>query len=684
MIRYAIFFLGAAGFLSAAAPHAGASEKFWISFADKGAAHGASVRKSYTPLESERLLGITRRALVRRAKTSASGSIDELDLPVAAEYLRTLRAAGVVPVAESRWLNAVSAYMTAEQRGRIEGLPFVASIEPVRVHRVVRISEPASARLPLGKTVPPSASGLDYGTSLEQVQQINVPLLHDLNVTGEGVLVGMLDSGFRWRTHEALKNINVLGEYDFIQRDSVTSNQSGDSGDEDEHGTMTLSVLAGNMPGRLIGPAYGASFMLGKTEYVPAELNSEEDNWVAGLEWLERNGADIVSTSLGYSTFDAGQRSYTYADMNGRTALTTRAAAVAARKGMLVCVAMGNEGNTSWRFLSSPADADSLLAVGSVSRDGIVSSFSSVGPTSDGRTKPDVCARGLQDVVAVPVETGASTYRSVNGTSVATPLVAGAAALVLSARPELTPMQLREALRATASNAGAPNNSLGWGIIDAYKALLYHGLVISASLDVAAATDGARTIDVAVLSASPLAAGSLVHHYSLDGGATFSAGLMRPLRLIDAATGSGIYSFVLPNTATHFFITAADNSGASGSLPFTAPKRVFDANLQPIDSPVERPVIEPFTGPQSFELAQNYPNPFNGSTTIRYALTQASHVTVTVYDVLGRVAAVLVDDEREPGIYSAAWNAPSAASGVYFYSLRTREFSDTKKMILIR
>jgi serine protease AprX len=667
MIRYAIFFL------VVAALSADARDKYWIYFADKGGREAAVAGKANTAGESGRVLGIAPRSLSRRARLSAAAPIDGLDIPVASDYVAALHRMGIAAVSESRWLNAVSACLTDAQRLHVQGLPFVSGIERVKVFLSDSLSF-ASAPLPMG--LRKTASRLDYGSSFDQVQQISVPRLHDLKITGRGVVVGMIDDGFRWRTHDALRNTHVLAEYDFIQNDTVTSNQTGDSGTEDEHGTMTLSAIGGYMPGQLIGPAFGASFLLAKTEYVPAELNIEEDHWVAGLEWLERNGADIVSTSLGYSEFDAGQHSYTYQDMNGHTAVTTKAAAVAARKGVLLCVAMGNEANHAWHYLTSPADADSIISVGAVTGSGFVTAFSSVGPTSDGRMKPEVCARGFQDVVATPVAKDLSLYAYVDGTSVATPLVAGAAALILSARPELTPMQLREALRSTASNAAAPNNSIGWGIVDAYKALLYHGLLISASLDVSIGADSTRTVSVVVLSTSPLMKDSLLYHYSVNGATSFTAGRMNAASIVDSSTSSGTYAFVLPKNATHFYITAADGRSDSRSLPYGAPQVLYDADVNSIVTP---PAV-----PESFVLSQNFPNPFNGRTTIRYALNRTAHVSLTVYDVLGRVAAVLVNDEKEPGVYTVPWDAPELSSGVYFYTIRTENVVDTKKMILVR
>jgi serine protease AprX len=673
MIRYAIFFLLISAF------RLSAQEKFWIYFADKGSAQRSFLSRSPASAgEAARSLNITAHAMERRALRAARPGVDEEDLPIAPEYLSSLRRLGILPLVESRWLNAVSARLTDADRARVLAVPGVRSIEPVRVYRSDSLASTGMTPAGLQKrSSVRSVSSLDYGPSFDQVELINVPRVHSLDINGRGVIVGMLDAGFRWREHESLKNLHVIGEYDFIQNDTVTANQPGDSADEDDHGTKTMSTLGGYMPGALIGPAYGASFMLGKTEYVPAELNSEEDNWVAGLEWLERGGADVVSSSLGYSEFDPGQHSYTYQDMNGHTATTTRAAAVAARKGVLVCVAMGNEALHAWHYLTSPADADSIISVGAVTGAGDVAVFSSVGPTSDGRTKPDVCARGVDDVCAQVSPKSESMYAINNGTSLSTPLVAGAATLILSARPEMTPIDVRNALRSTASNALTPNNSIGWGIIDTYKALMAKGLLISAQLSSVREADSSQTVSVHILSPSALVGDSLLYHYSIDGASTFITGRLTLQTVIDSSTASGVYTFLLPKNASHFYLSAADQQGVSRLLPSKAPAVLYNGS-----SIVT--VVSPQAVPQSFVLWQNFPNPFNGETTIRYDLPSPTRVTITVYDVLGRRVVVLVNEQKDAGSYFVKWSAPLVSSGVFFYTIRTNDAIETKKMIVVR
>ncbi|HTY09959.1 MAG TPA: S8/S53 family peptidase [Bacteroidota bacterium] len=663
-------------------------QKYWIYFRDKDESALRALSAAGTVHELSLATGLTERALQRRAKVLPPAQLASAsDLPVTQSYIDRLNANGIAAINTSRWFNAVSAMLTPAQANQVEALPFVDRIELVRTF-VRKELPPISA--PIKKLSTPTTQDLhDYGPSLAQVAQIDVVAVHNLRITGRGILIGMLDSGFDWRVPESEMNMDVIKEYDFVQHDSVTANQPGntpiDESDQDEHGTLTLSLVGGYKEGQLVSPAFESSFILAKTEYVPSETNIEEDNWVAGIEWEEQNGADVVSSSLGYSQFDSldangvPQHSYTTADMNGRTATTTKAAVMAARLGVVVCNAMGNEAETSWHIMISPADADSIISVGAVNINGVYASFSSVGPTADGRTKPDVSADGVGDYCTMRAFSKYST--GFQGTSLSTPLVAGSSALILSAHPGLTPIQVRDALRNTASRAGSPNDSLGWGVIDVYKALLSTGLVLSTDPAVSVQQDGTINVVACAASNALIKKDSVKLFYSADGGASFSMAPMTLTDTIDASTNSGSYSGTIPRFAgvkIQFYIFAVDTTNTPYTMPYHAPQHLFTFNGE--DTSVGTTSL-----PSTFALYQNYPNPFNSSTAIQYYLEKSNFTTLKIYDVLGREVATLVNEYQTAGLKSPVrFDGSPLASGVYFYRLKSGEFSSVKKLVLLK
>jgi len=292
--------------------------------------------------------------------------------------------------------------------------------------------------------------------------------------------VAILDTGVAFENNGIygqapdLAGTSFVAGWDFVNGDSIVWDEPGQMG-SGYHGTWTLSALAGYKEGFLIGPAYGADFLLAKTENTDWERHIEEDAWIAGAEWADSLGADIISSSLGYlDEFTNGDTNYTWQNMDGNTTIVTKGADLAAGRGILVVNSAGNEGSSSPTIentLIAPADGDSVLAIGSVTSTGARSGFSSMGPTVDGRIKPDVMARGSQTLCASVWDT--TSYSQVDGTSLSCPLVAGAAALILQANPMYTNMDIIEALRSTASQAGNPDNAYGWGIIDAFQAANY-------------------------------------------------------------------------------------------------------------------------------------------------------------------------------------------------------------------
>lgn len=428
----------------------------WIFFTDKGISSQREYRRAVEAAAPQ----LTQRALARRKKVMKGELLTFEDLPVHDAYIVELKNQGFEKRHNSKWLNAVSGFLPRNNLSAAANLPFVREIS--LLHKTRRKPQPQYDAPPGEK--PSGVDSLDYGNSFQQLQQINVPAVQELGYTGKGVIICMLDVGFNL-SHEALQHIDKIAEHDFIFDDDTTSNQEGDAPTQQNHGTETLSVIGGAKAGKLYGPAYEASFILAKTEDVRSETPIEEDNWVAAIEWAEGLGADVSSTSLGYYDW------YTYEDMDGNTSVMTRAADLAVARGVVVVVAAGNERNSTWHYIGAPADGDSVISVGAVNSSGVISSFSSAGPTFDGRIKPEVVAMGVGVRCADPYD--AQGYRNLSGTSFACPLTAGVAALLVQAHPTWTPMQVREALMLTADRADNPDNLYGWGLVDALAALKY-------------------------------------------------------------------------------------------------------------------------------------------------------------------------------------------------------------------
>lgn len=437
-------------------PLAGESEKVWIFFADKGP---RLQKKEWNRLENS----LTSRTRARRAKVTPAGEllVDRTDRPVYQPYIDALNKKELEPVVVSKWLNAVSVYITPGQKQDLESLGFVKTIQPVLSGR----------RQPVIKDqlYKSETTSYEYGPSLVQNELINIPNVHNMGLTGRGILIGVFDSGFKTDL-AAFEHLNIVKTWDFIYDDPIVEDEDVDLPSQHNHGTSVLSLIAGYHEKHLIAPAFEASFLLAKTEDRKSETQIEEDYWIEAAEWAEQLGADIITTSLGYIDW------YTPSDADGETAPITRAADLAVKKGVIVVASAGNEGDgdDAWGIITPPADGDSVIAVGAVGPDSMITHFSSRGPAADGRIKPDVVAMGSNCVIANADGTYSLFGR---GTSYAAPQVAATAALVLQAHPELTPMQVRQALIMTANRFTRPDNIYGYGLINALKAVNFFGPV---------------------------------------------------------------------------------------------------------------------------------------------------------------------------------------------------------------
>ncbi|WP_266205733.1 S8 family serine peptidase [Pontibacter kalidii] len=410
---------------------------------------------------SEPLEYLSPKALQRRKRQNIS--LVSRDLPVNPAYVSGLKAAGVTVWYTSRWFNAAVVQCSEEELQQLEELPFVKSTRTLNRlstagmflqqegQSIKAVSVAAAAYLPT-----PEAD--DYGLAYHQADMLGADQLHLDGYSGAGMTIAVFDAGFPAVDNlpafaHLFENNQLKGSFDFVQKQANALVA-------DAHGTAVLSTMAAYAPGTMIGTAYGANYLLLRTEDAASEHNIEEINWLLAAEYADSAGADVINSSLGYTLFDAPSQSYTYQDMDGNTSLVTRAADLAAATGMLVVISAGNEGNKNWRFVSAPADADSVLTVGAVDSLGVKATFSSFGPTADGRIKPDVVALGQGAYFILPN----GTLAKGNGTSFAGPIMAGFAASLWQANPFKTNLEVIEMLRNSGSNTENPDNNIGYGI----------------------------------------------------------------------------------------------------------------------------------------------------------------------------------------------------------------------------
>jgi len=402
---------------------------------------------------------LSEKALRRRARLKLK--VDEYDLPVTPKYVQGIAEQGMRVVSLSKWNNTVVVETSDTTAVRaLTGLPYVKSVCKVwqSSNRNVPAERPDRESIVTNK--------LDrfpnfYGAAERQVTMLNAHRLHETGLRGEGMTIAVVDGGFyNADLLSGLAKCKVLGTRNFVHPDKSVY-------EEGSHGTNVLSCIAANTPHSLVGTAPDAMFYLLVSEDGDTEQLIEEDYWCAAVEYADSLGADIITSSLGYTQFDDSCMNHAYYQLDGRTALNSRSASLAASRGLLVINSAGNSGNDAYKKIGCPADASDILAVGAVNADGRNTLFSSLGHTADGRVKPDVMAMGGQ---AQLLDTD-GTIRGANGTSFSAPILCGAVACLWQAFPERRPTEIMEAVRRAGNNAAHPDNVYGYGIPDMQKAL---------------------------------------------------------------------------------------------------------------------------------------------------------------------------------------------------------------------
>ena len=429
------------------------NDKYYIQLSDKNGS-------PYTVGNPTQFLSA--KAVTRR--TNQNIAINSSDIPVNPSYISQIAATGAIVLYSIKWFNGI-VIQTASPSVLIavNALPCVTSSSIVSIQKPKKDFEVIDELPASSQKITSTNSLYNYGNSLNQIEMLNGVCMHDQGYNGSGMLIAVLDAGFaNVNTHTAfdsLRNNNqILGTKDFTFIAPIDLYSGSTSG----HGTAVLGTMGGNKPGQLVGTAPKANYWLIRSEYAPNEYVIEEYNWAAAVEFADSVGADIINSSLGYNTFDNPTQDHTLAQLDGKTSIASKAATMCARKGMIVVNSAGNTGGSGWPKITFPGDADSIITVGAIDASLSLANFSSIGPSADGRVKPDVVAKGVASVVS----NANGNITTSNGTSFSSPITAGMAACLWQANPSKKNMEIIQAIKESSSLYATPNNQFGYGIPD--------------------------------------------------------------------------------------------------------------------------------------------------------------------------------------------------------------------------
>jgi serine protease AprX len=651
-----------------------------VFFKDKGPDNFIDNPPTQLFLNTKNLL--SEKSIERRKKVLSSPYMSIEDAPLYQPYLDSLIKSGAKIEAKLRWNNYCVITIDSIKLFKISTLPFVRSVKPVSSKLLLQsIKDISKETKYLVDTLNPlvfvECGEYLYGESFTQANILNVINLHKLGISGDGINIGVLDNGFRYNLHNAFKKSKIIKTWDFIYQDSIVWNEPNDVQNQDGHGTICLATICGYYPDKLIGIAPSSNLFLGKTEDMRGEKRIEEDYYAEGIEWLESSGADITTASLGYYSFDQGEELYSYEDMDGKSTIASNAINNAVKRGVVCFTPAGNNGPNP-RTLITPGDADSSITIGSVGKEGIISSFSSRGNNSKGKIKPDLLAMGSQTFTV----NGGTTddFIRANGTSLSTPQMAGAASLILSVFPEIKPYELRQIMIKSASQFNNPDSVYGFGIPDIEKAIKSYDIAISPINQYN--INNFKRVLVNVISKNEI---SNVKLY-------FKASNSSSFKLFETIKITGTDSYICDINISEFsnqnancYIIAEDNNSRRRRYPYKEDTYFI---LTPDKKEIQCGISE--SSLPYYEISKQnsliYPNllEFNQEINIKLYSENESNLEITIYNSIGQEIKKFDAINLIKGINIHQINIGSLSIGNYIIKIKYFNKIDFHSFLIIR